>query len=246
MNPSKFLNVILLITISLPALSTTIPGDIPLSFPFFQSSQSTDSRDELMVGYGDWCAAAQGLHMGIDFFAANADDQVLNPFDVTMYSIGAYYAPNLADYTGCIIGIGPEGSDYGWAIEHLGPDPDLYPFAHQWCIDNTRGTVLAPRSPIDTCCVYGPGVPRHTHVQWSHWVFDQFHPGGYIMPDAWASLVNPMDYFTDSLELAGYDQVRFKAVWPEQLWPIEHTNTGTIFLPEGIEYWSDYESTLGS
>ncbi len=244
MNPSKLLTVILLITVSVTALSSTIPGDIPLSFPFFQSSQSTGIPDELMVGYGDWCVAAEGLHMGIDFFAANADDQVLNPFDVTMYSIGAYYVPD-DDYNGCIIGIGPEGSDYGWAIEHLGPYPYIKADADDWCSDHTRGKVLALRSPIDTCCVYGSGVPRHTHVQWSHWVFDQFHPGGYIMTNPWASLENPFSYFIAGV-LKNYEQVRFKAVWPEIFFLNKETNTGVFFLPGGIESYIDYVNTVGS
>ncbi len=85
---------VLLPIISLPAISPSFflsnsPEDIPLSFPFFQSNQGTGIPDELMVGYGDWCVASEGLHMGIDLLPASNDDHVLNPFDETMYSIGS-------------------------------------------------------------------------------------------------------------------------------------------------------------
>ena len=57
------------------------PADIPLSFPFFQSGQSTGIFPELMVGYGDWCVASEGLHPGIDLYSGSVIDSVLNPFD---------------------------------------------------------------------------------------------------------------------------------------------------------------------
>jgi|GEM_PF-2853090 len=250
MNSLKLLPIIILLCCSAAVQATTNPEDTRLSFPFFQSGQSSGISDQLMVGYGDYTttiASEEGLHMGIDLYPESAVDQVLNPFNTTMFSIGAYYADTVSEYTGCIIGIGPEGSDYGWAIEHLGPKPDKYADAYDWCSVHTRGTVLSSGMPIDTCCIYSSSIPRHTHIQWSRWELDQFHPGGYIMPNPWDALVNPFSFFTDSTELSGYDQVSFKAAWPE-IWFLypDSTNTGIFFLPDGIaETCSAYVSTVG-
>ena len=115
MKSLKLLPIVILLCCSVAVQASTNPQDIPLSFPFFQSGQSSGIRDQLMVGYGDWTtldATLEGLHMGIDLYPESDADQVLNPFNSTMYSIGACYTdPTLGTYTGCMIGIGPEGSD---------------------------------------------------------------------------------------------------------------------------------------
>ncbi len=244
----KLLLAFALCLFSFNALAQTSPEDIPLSFPFFQSGQSSGIRDELMVGYGDYCDLGQQLHMGIDFLPESDNDQVLNPFNIPMYSIGAYYVPNAVDYTGCIIGIGLGGSDYGWAIEHLGPDIFDVIALDSWCSNYKRDEPLAPQMPIDTCCNYSTVVPLHTHIQWSYWFTDPSSPGGAIMPNPWDALVNPMDFFTDSSELAGYDQIAFNNVWAEHDWfgtlP-DSTNTGMFFLPDGITNSVEYNQMLG-
>ena len=55
MKSLKLLPIIILLCCSAVVQATTNPEDIRLSFPFFQSGQSSGIRDELMVGYGDWC-----------------------------------------------------------------------------------------------------------------------------------------------------------------------------------------------
>ncbi|MBD3276739.1 MAG: hypothetical protein GF388_00415 [Candidatus Aegiribacteria sp.] len=179
MNSLKPLPIIILLCCSVAVHASTNPEDIRLSFPFFQSGQSSGIRDELMVGYGDYCFVPEQLHMGIDFFPESEADQVLNPFNTTMYSIGAFYTNTTqGTYTGCHIGIGPEGSDYGWALEHMGLEDYDEPKLDQWCEYWARGKVLTPGMPIDSCIDYSSGdIPLHTHVQWSHWITDA-SPGG--------------------------------------------------------------------
>ncbi len=58
---------------SFNASAQTSPQDIPLSFPFFQSGQSSGTRDELMIGYGDYCDLGEQLHMGIDFLKSESE-----------------------------------------------------------------------------------------------------------------------------------------------------------------------------
>ena len=197
------------IVLSLASLAAgTSPDNFPLSFPFFESGQSSGILDELMVGYGDWCVASEGLHPGIDFFASSGTDQVLNPFDQALYSLGAHYNQG-SDFVGCMIGIGSYGSDDGWALIHLGPNEERVT-AHQWCANHSRGLELPARTPIDKCCQYS-SMPLHLHVQWSHWVFSQFAPGGYILTNPWETLENPFSSFVPGA-LLGYDQIGFKRV----------------------------------
>ena len=148
---SFFRFILLTILLSYASIAVgTSPGDIPLSFPFFQSGQSSGIPDELMVGYGDWCVAFEGIHPGIDFFASSETDQVLNPFDQTMYSLGAEYEAD-PNYVGYSIGIGSYGSDDGWALIHLGDDVYDPAAANDWCDKHKRDTELPPRAQIDTC-----------------------------------------------------------------------------------------------
>ncbi|MBN2861315.1 MAG: hypothetical protein JXK93_13700, partial [Sphaerochaetaceae bacterium] len=107
MKSSRLLPILILLCCSVAVQATTNPENIPLSFPFFQSGQISGARDELMVGYGDYTttiASEEGLHMGIDLYPESAADQVLNPFDATMYSLGAFYTDTVdGPYTGCHI-----------------------------------------------------------------------------------------------------------------------------------------------
>ncbi|MBD3278220.1 MAG: hypothetical protein GF388_07970 [Candidatus Aegiribacteria sp.] len=63
------------------------------------------------------------------------------------------------------------------------------------------------------------------------------------MPNPWHTLVNPMDYF-DAGELDYYDHVDFKAVWAEQHWLSDPTNSGVFFLPDGAETKEEVENIL--
>ncbi|MCK5786524.1 MAG: hypothetical protein KAH54_08190, partial [Candidatus Sabulitectum sp.] len=243
MNISRFILMVIL-QLSVSIVFADSPGNIPISFPFFQSSQSTGIPDELMVGYGDWCVAFEGIHPGTDFFAASGIDQVLNPFDQTMYSLGAEYEPD-PDYVGYSIGIGSYGSDDGWALIHLGDDEYDYSLAERWCEDHARNTELPARVPIDKCSQYC-SMPRHLHVQWSHWEFEQGAPGVYVLNNPWETLENPFSSFVPGA-LLGYDQVSFKRVWAESSFlGSDSTNSGVFLLPEGDESYSDYVADVGS
>ena len=63
------------------------PADIPLSFPFFQSGQSTGISPELMVGYGDWCVIGEGAHAGTNQYFGLTEDSVLCLSDRSVHSI---------------------------------------------------------------------------------------------------------------------------------------------------------------
>jgi hypothetical protein len=80
MNISRFILMVVL-QLSVSILLADSPGDIKISFPFFQSGQSSGIPDELMAGYGDWCVASEGLHPGIDLYSGSVMDSVLSPFN---------------------------------------------------------------------------------------------------------------------------------------------------------------------
>jgi hypothetical protein len=79
---SYFRYFLLAALLSLCSVAVSVqPADIPLSFPFFQSGQSTGISPALMVGYGDWCVASEGLHPGIDLYSGSVMDSVLSLFN---------------------------------------------------------------------------------------------------------------------------------------------------------------------
>jgi len=63
------------------------PADIPLSFPFFHSGQSTGISPELMVGYGDLCVIGEGAYAGTDQYSGLTEDSVLCLSGRSVYSI---------------------------------------------------------------------------------------------------------------------------------------------------------------
>ncbi len=182
-------------------------------------------------------------------FASSAIDQVLSPFDQTMYSLGADYHPD-PDYIGYMVGIGLKNTDDGWAFIHLGDDTYEQARANDWCEKHKRGTEFPARMVIDKCSQYG-SMPLHIHVQWSHWSFYSAWPGGYRLLNSWETLENPFDFFATGV-LSGYDQISFKKVWTELEWflvqppqPSQATNRGIFFLPNGIKTYPAYINSLG-
>lgn len=196
-----------------------------LSFPIFAS----DNR-ELMAGYGDWCGPEEGPHPGIDFYA-DEGDYVLNPFDQTMYVLGAGYNENQIN-TGCILGIGGAGDYWGWALKHL----EHYGDPEGWCEGHLRNMPIATRAPIEACIQYST-VPRHLHIDWSFWVEFPGHPEQAYIPWGFHEFVNPFDYFS-STQLIGYDLIEFKKVLYAPF------NTGVWFMPDGAEIAAQFPAII--